>query len=68
MKKKFITALLCAAMTASMLAGCGSNNGGNSGGNDANADANAVQAMTLMQMRMLMQAMTRKEQAEMRTP
>ncbi|TGY97120.1 extracellular solute-binding protein [Petralouisia muris] len=41
MKKKFITALLCAAMTASMLAGCGSNNGGNSGGNDANADANA---------------------------
>ena len=41
MKKKFITALLCAAMTASMLAGCGSNNGGNSGGDDANADANA---------------------------
>ncbi len=51
MKKKFITALLCAAMTASMLAGCGNSGGGNdqkadsnqgedaNAGDDANADA-----------------------------
>lgn len=53
MKKKFITALLCAAMTASMLAGCGNSGGGNNqetdanqgedanAGDDANADADA---------------------------
>lgn len=43
MKKKFITALLCAAMTASMLAGCGNSGGGNNQETDANQgeDANA---------------------------
>lgn len=43
MKKKFITALLCAAMTASMLAGCGNSGGGNDQKADANQgeDANA---------------------------
>ena len=46
MKKKLISALMCATMVSTMLAGCGSGNGGSASGGDTESEAAESEVVT----------------------
>ena len=46
MKKKLISALMCATMVSTMLAGCGSGNSGSASGGDTESEAAESEVVT----------------------